>query len=510
MNKKISELLEELDYEWLEQIEIEEEFPQGVCLERIKDKALESIVEEEVIPLRAMERKIKSKKRMSKRIFLPLVAALALMGMTAVAVNSNDRLRAIVGDALPLIQSEVQAIEEANTDKGITFTAEAAAIENKAGIFYLTAQHVDGSPFEEGTEFRRISPRMEKKGGMGWSTHMSLSEAGDKLVVRVDLSGSRKLYDQVMRFEAYDIGTWKEGEVSPDIDLYEAYQSSRDGWQVEEEKSWQDYDYNASLKIYPIASYKGYTLDRVVFESGKLYLITSATSPNGESLLEDERLTLVDVRTNEVVTEDGGSGNWDQEIQREKMCHRFLGVDEADLPYLRLKIDYRYFQPEIEGTWSVAFELDKNENVMAQKLWQRIQTDDIHVTLYDLEVSKLGVKIEGLRRKGYLGQLTGYVQMKDGSKVELIQSGSWSKFWLLFGVQYKFGDVIEGDAKQLSAEGTMRKAVEEREDEPGWGMAMSSISVSTQKTSGEEDLPQVIALDQIESIVFEDHVIPMK
>lgn len=498
MNRKLSEILDDLECQWLEDIELEEdERLNKISFENIQARAIQGIEESDgnLISIDKIKNKKSSVKRKFKRVIIPLVAAVSLMGITAVAINSNEGLREILGEALPFLQSEIQSIGKTTTHTGITFTAEAAAIENKAGMFFLSFEKEDGSIFEDGTTFRRIQPNMQKKGGMGWGSESTLIEDEHKLMALVDLSGSKELYNQKIEFTAYDIGVWQEGEIVPQIKLDEVYKKIVAHQEV---------------GIPLIESFEEYTLDKVEFEGDTLNLVTSVSSTNGESLLRHDMITLIDRRTGKEIEIDSGSGSWDAEMQRDTMCRRFVGISESDLPYLEMKIEYSYFEPLVNGEWKVAFELDKNQNVKEKKLFKQIQTEDINVTLHDIQISKLGVKIEGLRHKGSSYDLAGYVQMKDGSKIELADSGSWGKWNLIFGKQYKFGG--ETDSTQIEAVSAQKKT--SRSKERGTlseGFGGSTVSISTSKNMGDElSIPNMIELGDVEAIVLEGVVIPIR
>lgn len=498
MNKKVSEIMDDLEYEWLEDIELEhDERINQISFEHIRERAMNGVEEEDknIISINTHKKKKINSKRKFKRILIPLVAAISLMGITAVAINSNEGLREILGEALPFIQSEIQSIGETTTHKGIDFTAEAAAIENKAGIFYLSFEKEDESLFEEGITFRRIQPSIKRRGGMGWTTESALINNGKKLMAIIDLSGSKELYNQTIEFTAYDVGKWEEGIISPNINLEQVYKNTL----TQQEES-----------IPLIESFLPYTLDKVEFEGDTLELITSVASPNGECLLQHDNITLIDKRTGKEIEYDGGSGSWDVETQRDTKYHRFIGLNESDLAYLDIKLEYTYFNPLVSGEWKVAFQLDKNENVKEKKLFKQIRTQDINVTLHDVQISKLGVKIEGLRHKGSSYDLTGYIQMKDGTKIKLVDSGSWGSWNLIFGKQYKFGTNI--DSIQIDAINNQKKTSRnQRRETLSNGIGESTISISTSKSTDDElSSPTIIDLENVESIVLEGVAIPIK
>ncbi|MGL6174565.1 MAG: hypothetical protein ACRC1P_08155 [Cellulosilyticaceae bacterium] len=505
MNKKVSEILDELECEWIDAIVVEEDKRlQQISFQKISKRAMQGIQEEREISLEHIQKKKGKRIKLLKRIILPLVAAISLMGITAVAINSNENLREILGETFPFIQSEIQSIKKIAIDQGVIFTAEAAAIENKSGTFFLSVEKEDGSTFDEETVLRKVLPSQEKKGGMGWGSYCTLTEDRKKLMVVVDLSGSRELYNQTIAFTAYDIGIWEEGKVKPTINLQEVYQKTLFNQVDKTPRSWEDYRQAESIGISLIKQFPDYQLDKVELDGEKLSIITSYLSPNGENLIEHIEMKLIDRRTGKEVQGDGGSSSWDRADERNKMCDRFLGVTEADLPYLELDINYRYFEPMVPGEWHVAFELNKNENVKEQKLFKKIKAGDKNVTIHDIQISKMGVKVEGLRHHGSSYDLNGYVQMKDGSQIELLTTGGWGKWNLIFGKHYKFGDQI-GERKVQKLESINK--VKNKKGAGGTaseGFGGSEISIATrQGIDGGLEIPQIINLENVERIILE-------
>ncbi|MGL4799867.1 MAG: DUF4179 domain-containing protein, partial [Cellulosilyticaceae bacterium] len=162
MSKKVSELMEHLDEEWLVDIEINEENEEDVSLDAIKAKAMKGIG---VTSLEMQKKKsIKGKKR---RWLLPLVAALTVIGMSAVAISSNEQFRQFFGESFPLIEDQVQNVNVSQTKDGITFAVEGAVIDEKAGMVIVSAEKLDGTAFDKDATFYFTQIDMEKPGGLG-------------------------------------------------------------------------------------------------------------------------------------------------------------------------------------------------------------------------------------------------------------------------------------------------------------------------------------------------------
>lgn len=525
MSKRISELIDELESKYLDEVEIEEtERLDTVSFDRIKEVAMKNLespgIEEQEADLKYIDLADKKKKKIGnkkvlKKMFIPLVAALTLIGVSAMAIKSNDTLRELFGEALPFIQSELQEISKSVTEGGVTFTAESAAIENKAGLFILSFTKEDGSSFEEGTVVRDLVPNAQKHGGMGWSKQTTMTEEGKKLVYIVDLSADKNLYGQKITYTAKDLGVWKEDQEVLPIDLYDAYQQTMAINYNTEVEAWETYDTSKGLNLALIESYKGYELDRVELKDQTLELITSTWVPNGEETLDVVNIQLIDTRTGEEIENKGGSSTWNPSDQIQRHLNRFSGVTLEDLPYLQMQIEYSCFITQTKGQWEVAFELDKNKNLKEKKLIKNIENESMGVMLHDLEISKLGLKLEGLRYKGKLDYLNGYLEMKDGTKVEIIPSGMSSKWNLVFVSHYKRGKVLTEEEVREKNDRIGQQSIQEEENEKEglWTTITnrtSEVSVQTGGIDYDINENQFIDLENVEAIVLEGVRIPLK
>ena len=154
MNKKLTELMEDIQEDLMEEVMDEAEIrevPQ-VSIDRIKalatrnigkmseDKRVpdETYKENNSIHLEINERSNGAKRKggrgqLTKRILIPLVAAALVVG-TVAAVNYNPTLKDIFGEFFPF-KDQVQPIEKSMSAEGLTFTAEGALIDKKSGLF---------------------------------------------------------------------------------------------------------------------------------------------------------------------------------------------------------------------------------------------------------------------------------------------------------------------------------------------------------------------------------------
>lgn len=573
MNKRISEMMDNLEPSLLEHIYIEDiriedmhidegevnirvngkEQPklkeEDISLVHIKRLALKNIVgeieagregvEQEIINKTIELDKKRTKKRLSKkfikRVMIPLVAATLLMGLTVVAISSSETLRDIFGDAFPMIQSEAQDIQKSMTIDGLTFTAEGAVIDDKAGLFIVSFVKEDGSPFEEGIVVSDIELDMENRGGMGWSKDTILTEDGTKLICMIDMSGDKKLYGQKLVLKAKSPGKWCSEEIESEVDLYEAYKQSevnrlkqatinmREKNREEDEK-WE-YTGDKGLKI-PFDDEKSkLTLDKVEWKHETLGIAVSYSNSRGEDELILD-INLIDTRTGKEITSDGGSGIWDGSEGIGKEYRKFMGITPEDLPYLQMKISYEYFEAIADNEWEVEFELNQNQNIRTQKTNTRIETRTQEITIKEVEVSALGVKIEGIKHTRNNEYLEAYLQMKDGSKIDLWATGMSSSFNKIVGhyqvaceedaLEISGEEQVAGEelvAKELAKEDENSVEANESEGTQSSGYGVSTVSVATRKSSSDSEgmrIPKFIQVEEVESVVIEGKVIPIK
>lgn len=486
----------------------------------IKNKIVKNDAHE-IIDLDTKRRKKRLSRKFVKRVIIPLVAAALLMGITVVAVGSSETLMQIFGEAFPMIQSESQDIGKSMTVDGMTFTAEGAVIDNKSGLFVVSFIKEDGTSFEEGTEVEDIRLEMEKRGGMGSSRETKLSEDGKKLVCVIDMSGDRKLYGQDITLRAKSPGKWLSGEEKTEANLYEAYkqselnrveQATRQN-NKESEGSSDEWEYTGSrgIKIPLIQEIPQLTLDNIEWVDEELRITTSYPDPTGEEELMLS-IDLVDRRTGQEVTSNGGRGSWKADEGISIRYERFLGIQEEDLAHLEMKIGYEYFVPITNSEWKIEFKLDKNNNIRTQKTNTRIKTNTQEVTIKEVELSTLGVKIEGIKHTRNSDYLEAYLQMKDGSIVNLWPTGMSTSFpnkiiehfQVAQDDSMESNEPVEGDKPDVELSelsGTRRS-----------GFGGSMVSIATRKTMSSEGMriPKFLKIEEVASIVIEGKVIPIK
>lgn len=485
MNKKITELMDELDETFIEDIELEENQLDGerLSLERIKAKAMEEI---KATPLETKRSKKKSGLRIKKRIWIPLVAALTAIGISVVAVSNNPVLSELIGDKFGMVQEEAQVVGKSVVKRGIIFTVEEAVIDSSSGFIALSFAKEDGTPFEEGTMPKRISINPKNPTSMGWGYESILSEDGKKIFCLIDINMSKNLYGQEIEIIAEGLVSLEHGQVPLEVNLQEAYNKMEE----------IDYTYyeglgykkEQALGLLLTEQLPELVLDQVVLDhKGIFKLYTSYLDPDDNNYL-DTRFKLIDTKANVEIYYQGGTNIWDGVEKRRKIEDIFRGVLEEDLPHLQLELEYEKYVPVMEEDLSLTFRLQKNKNVKKVKPNVVVTSGDNEVRIKEVEVSRLGVRVEGSMLKGSVGILDLSLKRKDGSKVKLTSSGLNTKMNYFFIWHLKATDE---EVQMPSSE----------VDNLGQDSISHSIGSHVQ---------EFINLEEVESLVVEDVEIPLK
>lgn len=451
MNKKLTDIMSEIQEELLELPQ--DKLVSQVSLSRIKALALEGIKGEdkninevknrgqdnqkeneqkENINLeayrinletidRANEKKVLSLtnvqgKRMIKKRMMLLIAIMILAVGTIAAVHYNPALNSIFGELFPF-KDQVQSISKSMSANGLTFTAEGALIDNKSGIFIASFTKDDGSTFEEGTEVKQIQLITEKLGARGWTAQSQLSEDRRQLICIVDLSGNRQLSGQKLTLEAKDIRIWRQLSAKSEIGLEK----------IETEEIHQPWKNNISaegLQLNLVKDFKEISIDAFNVSDKGIEMITSYYD---QESIEDQYISIqiIDNRTQKVYEPSKSEHYWSNEESLNKDYYVFNQFTKEDLPYLKINVMNSYYEDLLHGSWQVDFELNKNKQVKTKRIYQTVKTGEQHLIMTKIEVSALGVNLEGYKfsKKMEVFQEV-YVKMKDGTKIELSNTGS--------------------------------------------------------------------------------------
>lgn len=508
MNRKLTDLMEDIQEnlikEIIEEIEVEEVL--GVSIDRIKTLAtsnIEKTPKDERVSDEAYKQKkdthletketnergkgTKPKKIIglfTKRMLIPLVAATLVVGAVA-AANYNPTLKGIFGEFFPF-KDQIQPIEKSMSAQGLTFTAEGALIDKKSGLFIASFTKNDGSTFEEGSEVKQMQVQTERPGGMGWSIQSSLSEDKKQLNCIVDLSSSQKLYGQKLTLEANGIRVWKNLSKVSDIKL-EALMKA------EIKQPWKSYTSANGLNQNLVEEFKELKLDAFYVSDKGIELITSYYD---EENIEDQTtyIEIIDERTNQSYEASNSEHYWSEKEALNKDYYVFNQFKKEDLPYLKFKVGNNYYESILKGQWQVEFQLDKNSQTKTKYVHQTIQDENQKLTITKIEVSVLGVTLEGYRGFKRIDPLKKiYLKMKDGTRIDLNNSGmnAGIKFNMYYNV------VRDEDSKE-------EQSLNEKKE-----LAEGSIGEIVNSAS---DLLvyDFINIEEVQSIVIEGVEIPLE
>lgn len=497
MNKKISEMMDHLDEQYIQGIQIEDrekvdidkdkegiEYP---SLYIIKRKALEGI---KVVPLETVKEQKKEKKHKltgKKRFILPLVAALTALGMTVVAVSNYPVLSHLIGDGFGAISKEAQVVGQSVTKQGITFTVEEAVIDSSSGFIAVSFTKEDGSPFEPGTMPERISIQPKHQTSMGYSYEPILSEDGKKIFCLIDMSMSGNLYGQEITLLVEKIGRTETGEIPLELNLQDAYNQM----QGLDYHFYEGLEYtpNQALGIPLTDTLPGLVLDQVILDhKGILKLYTSYEDPYEENNL-NTTFKLIDTALDSEVYYQEGTNIWDASTKRRKIEDVYRGVVEEDLKDLKLTLQYEKYIPLAGDEWALTFKLQKNKNVKKAKPNLTLtKGTSAELVIKEVEVSRLGVRVEGYQPKGSVALFDMSLKMKDGKRIGLSTSGLNTKSNYFF-IQHLEAAVPDEETVVPPTENTV---------------PIDSVTYPIGFS-----LQHFIDLDQVESLIIEDTEIPV-
>ena len=503
-------MMEDIDLKYLQEIEEAEEIENiqneelSLSLENIKAKAIQGI---QVKSLEDARKKKSGKYKKIRRMILPLVAAIGVLGGTVVAVGNSQYMRNLFGENFSIIEEQVQPIRTQHINAGVIFTVEEAIIDNKSGLIIMSCMKEDGTTFEEGTYFFELHPRLDQSGGTGWSSQAFLSEDKTKLFTILDLSSETKLHNNEITLKADLLGQWREKEIPTTVKL-EGVMAQVKGWEGED---WENYDSKESAQIVLTNDLPNLKLDFIQHEKGKLGIVTSyqyESTLNLDSSLVETSLYLVDTRTGEKITPNRSQGSMNGATRRDINCHWFEGISEGTIPYLTIGVDYNGFDIEVEGQWEVKFKLDQNKNILTAKPNLKVKKENLTVKVKSLEVSALGVKIEGIKNNELMQNLDMQLLMKDGTKLPLTQSALSTRYNHTFVLQ-----TIVDETREIPSlpDETPEEPHKETTPTPNIGLGESSYSMSTSSNllGDKAQMPYLIDTKEVQGVIIEDILIPI-
>ena len=360
-------------------------------------------------------RQKRNRRLFSKRIWIPLVAILTLVVSVTATIHYNPVLKDIFGEFFPF-KEQIQLIEKSMSAEGLTFTAEGAFIDKKSGLFIASFTKNDGTTFEEGSEVKQIQVNTKIPGSMGWSMQSKLSEDKKRLICILDISANQKLYGRKLTIEATDIRVWKNLSKISDIKLDQLKS-------LEIKQPWENYISATGLNQNLVEDFKEIKLDAFYIGNQGIELITSYYD---QVNIEDQStyIEIIDERTNQSYEPTYSDYYWSEKEALNKDYYVFEQFKKEDLPYLKLKVGNMYFENSLKGKWQVAFQLDENSQTKIERIRQKVESKGQKLTITKVEVSALGVTLEGYKGSRKLEALQEvYLKMKDGTKIDLVNTG---------------------------------------------------------------------------------------
>lgn len=507
MSRKISEMMDNLDIKYLESydegelygddkerealLDTDKKVNERPSLDVIKRRALEGIKGTSLESHREAKKEKKSRLKGKKRILLPLVAVFTALGMSVVAVSNSPVLSSLIGDQFAMIHKEAQVVGQSVNNQGIIFTVEEAVIDSSSGFIALSFAKENGEAFEENTFVDDIRLSFANPSSMGYSCQPVYSEDMRKLYYFIDIDMSRNLYGQEIHIVAKDMSRRQSGQIPIEIDLKEAY----DKMQELDYNFYEDMDYKEehTLQIPLTDEIPDFMLDQIIIDYNGLFrLYTSYKDSNKENNL-DTRFRLVDTALDMEVYYQEGTNRWDEGTQRRRIKDVFRGVMKDDLKDLKLQLEYENDIPIVRGEWDLTFKLSKNPNV--KKARPNIVVESAQggkIKVKKVEVSSLGVRIDGQQLEGSIGIFDSWVKMKDGQLLKLSTSGLNTKANYFFIQHLKLA---------LTQEDTQKDSIDldsyngQFIDRIGHTMGLSEYNF--------------IDLNEVESLVIENTEIPL-
>ena len=151
------------------------------------------------------------------------------------------------------------------------------------------------------------------------------------------------------------------------------------------------------------------------------------TSYYDQENIEDQYIAIqiIDNRTQKVYESSESEHYWSNEEALNKDYYVFNQFTKEDLPYLEINVMNSYYEDLLHGNWQVDFELNKNKQVKSKRIYQTVKTGGQHLIITKVDVSALGVNLEGYKfsKKMEVFQEV-YLRMKDGTRIELGNTGS--------------------------------------------------------------------------------------
>ncbi|EHB62579.1 DUF4179 domain-containing protein [Paenibacillus sp. FSL R5-0810] len=159
VKRRIVDILANIDNQELEKLflteEEERELTQHISLERIKNRAMNRILEEETMMFK--NRKVKK----YKASIVIAAAMIMILSTTAFASQYMDSLKQFFGQSASIAEDERSPIQGTDTASGVTMNVEEGIYVGNSGYLVVSFMKEDGMPFPEGASIPALELNME-------------------------------------------------------------------------------------------------------------------------------------------------------------------------------------------------------------------------------------------------------------------------------------------------------------------------------------------------------------
>lgn len=505
MSRKITDLMEQLETQLLE--EIEEIDVDKVCAERIKGHTMEKIQESQFFKDIRRKRRGHFKLGRMKKTFVIAIILSALIGIVVGAVSISPTLQEFFSKQLNLVLPHAQEVQKSVSQNGVTMTVDTAIAGNSGGLIVLRVTKDDGSALEEGSEFKKFEVNIEGIGSSAYGHGWQLSEDKKILTYMIDLKKMGSIVDVPIKITGRDIVRVTQNEEIISINLDEVKSAREIELYTSDEITGLDGE--SEIKLPENGELKGISLEHsdsdmvlgsVGFKNGTLYLYMEYTEAEGSLW---QLYKLVDIRTGETLYSDNteGRAGSDNRITIEKSFYQ--GITPEVLPYIKLVNLYNTYEVFEEGEWKLSFTLAPNKNIKTFKGKKSVVLKGERYDVERIEISALGGSIEGkkfvedtsIMRNG-LPELNVRLYLEDGSSI------------MMNHIMASGGD-DGGDYNVYIEAGEHWGSLTTQEKEKRRQEANENMYKRTEGYEYFLDLP-IIDIDQVESIQIEDMIFPLK
>lgn len=434
MNKKVSDILDNIDHYELDNIEFHEDIKKNISLDRIKARAMSAAIQN--------GKAAKKGRKLLTRLLLP-AAIITLMSATVFGTTYSEAFRDFFGDSIFFITGNTQEVQRRDNDNGVTFTVESSVTDDSSSLIIFSFKKDDGTAFDKSTTFGNIFLNIGTT--HAYKRTLKFTEDYKTLLGYINVMGDEKFYGKKVSLTVENLVAETSGEQKVDINLYNLYKNSPlEKIKIDEDLERRLAEENPSRMTdysFYIDQMDGMSLMEEVSElklygvgfiDGKLILLTEIDNPLKNSGNYGHIEKLYNEKTGETIARSKLYGGGIETTESQILQSVFEVPDIESLEYLKPIVSYNLRDTLIKGKWTVDFKLEKNMDRL--KLKPMLTYEEIAdgkrnaITIKEISVSVIGIKIKGEstdRTPSYQKapeMKDSYIVMKDGQKYEFIGS----------------------------------------------------------------------------------------